>query len=168
MQERTGELKLKLLFILMLVILVGCNKEDDGVVIEIHKEQHINYLEDYGWSIDRFASVTKYAAHTLQSFKSHVKDIKELGHVDLTPFLDKEVIETVYFLQEKTMTYNQIVGYILESGNEIIGGYLVFNHEAKQADGTLNIDQSNMNPILHRKELGSDDPPSHSKKMRSG
>ncbi|GIO96059.1 hypothetical protein J14TS5_11450 [Paenibacillus lautus] len=168
MQERTGELKLKLLFILMLVILVGCNKEDDGVVvIETYKEQHIKYLDEYGWSIDRFGSETKYAAHTLQSFKSHVKDIKELGHVDLTPFLDKEVIETGYILQEKTMTYNQIVGYILESGNEIIGGYLVFNHEAEQADGTLHIDQSNMNPILHRKELGSD-PPSHSKTMRSG
>lgn len=147
-------MKLKLFFILMLVILVGCNKENNGVVIEIHKEQHINYMENYGWSIDRFASETKYAAHTLQSFKPHVKDIREFGHVDLTPFLDKEVTETGYFLQEKTMTYNQIVGYILESDNEIIGGYLVFNHEIKQTDGTLHIEQSNMNPILHRKELG--------------
>lgn len=151
----TGELKLKLFFILMLVILVGCNKENDGVVIEIHKEQHVNYLQNYGWSIDRFASETKYAAYTLQSFKSHVKDIKELGHVDLTRFLDQEVTETGYFLQEKTATYNQIVGFILESGNEIIGGYLVFNYEAEQVDGTLHIDQSVMNPILHRKELGS-------------
>lgn len=73
----------------------------------------------------------------------------------MTRFLDQEVTETGYFLQEKTMTYNQIVGYILESGNEIIGGYLVFNYEAEQADGTLHIDQSVMNPILHRKELGS-------------
>lgn len=148
-------MKLKLFFILMLVILVGCNKENDEVVIEIHKEQHVNYLENYGWSIDRFVSETKYAAHTLQSFKSHVKDIREFGHVDLTPFLDQEVTETGYFLKEKTMTYNQIVGYILESGNEIIGGYLVFNQELKQTDGTLLIEQSNMNPILHRKELGS-------------
>lgn len=75
-------MKIKLFFILMLVILVGCNKENDEVVIQIHKEQYVNYLENYGWSIDRFASETKYAAHTLQSFKSHVKDIKELGHVD--------------------------------------------------------------------------------------
>lgn len=89
-----------------------------------------------------------------------MKDIKGFGHVDLTPYIDKEVIETGYILQEKTATYNQIVGYILESGDEIIGGYLVFNHEAEQADGTLHIDQSNMNPIPHRKELGSDDPPS--------
>lgn len=149
-------MKLKLLFILMLVIFVGCNREDDEVVVEIHKEQHINYLEKYGWGIDRFASETKYAAHTLQSFKSHVKDIKELGDVDLTRYLDQEVTETGYILQEKTMTYNQIVGYILESGNEIIGGYLVFNHEAEQADGTLHIEHCDMNPILHRKELGSD------------
>ena len=84
------ELKLKLFFILMLVILVGCNKENDGVVIEIHKEQHVNYLQNYGWSIDRFASETKYA-YTLQSFKSHVKDIKELGHVDLTRFWIKKL-----------------------------------------------------------------------------
>ncbi|WP_127591725.1 DUF4830 domain-containing protein [Paenibacillus lautus] len=139
----------------MLVILVGCNKEDDEVAVEIHKEQHINYLDNYGWSIDRFASETKYAAHTLQSFNSHVKDIKEVGHLEMTPFLDKEVIETGYILQEKTTKHNQIVGYILESGDAIIGGYLVFNHEAEQADGTLHIDHSDMSPILHRKELGS-------------
>jgi hypothetical protein len=148
-------LKLKLLFILMLVIFVGCNKEDDVIIMETHNEQHINYLVDYGWSIDRFASETTYAASTLQSYQSHVNDIKEFGHVDLTPYIDKEVIETGYILQEKTTKHNQIVGYILESGDAIIGGYLVFNHEAEQADGTLHIDHSDMSPILHRKELGS-------------
>jgi hypothetical protein len=52
--------------------------------------------------------------------------MKDLGHVDLASFLDREVIETGYILQEKTTTYNQIVGYILESDHKIIGGYLAF------------------------------------------
>ncbi|KOR90187.1 DUF4830 domain-containing protein [Paenibacillus solani] len=151
-------MKLKLFFIFMLVILVGCNEQKDEIVTELHKEQHINYLKDYGWSIDRFASDFKYAASSLESFKSHVNDIEELGQVDLAPYFDKEVIETGYILQEKTMTYNKIVGYILESDDEIIGGYLEFNHEAEQEDGTLEIDQTEISPMLHRKELGSNYP----------
>ncbi|KOP67459.1 hypothetical protein AMS62_21090 [Bacillus sp. FJAT-18019] len=151
-------MKLKLFFIFMLVILVGCNEQKDEIVTELHKEQHIKYLEDYGWNIDRFASEFKYAASSLESFKSHVNDIEEFGQVDLTPYYDKEVIETGYILQEKTKTYNKIVGYILESGDEIIGGYLEFNHEAEQEDGTLEIDQTEISPMLHRKELGSNYP----------
>lgn len=151
-------MKLKLLFIFMFVILVGCNEQSDEIVRELHKEQHIKYLKDYGWNIDRFASDFKYAASSLESFKSHVNDIEESGHVDLTPYYDKEVIETGYILQEKTMTYNKIVGYILESDDEIIGGYLEFNHEAEQDDGTLEIDQTEISPMIHRKELGSNYP----------
>lgn len=151
-------MKLKLFFIFMLVILVGCNEQNDEVVRELHKEPHIKYLKDYGWNIDRFGSEFKYAASSLESFKSHLNDIEELGEVDLTPYYDKEVIETGYILQEKTVTYNKIVGYILESGDEIIGGYLEFNHEAEQADGTLEIDQMEISPMLHRKELGSNYP----------
>ncbi|MEK4980014.1 DUF4830 domain-containing protein [Bacillus sp. FSL K6-6540] len=148
-------MKLKLLIICVLVILVGCNRQDDEIITETPKEQHVKFLEDYGWSIDRFASETKYAPSTLPSYQKHVKDLKDLGHVDLASFLDREVIETGYILQEKTTTYNQIVGYILESDHEIIGGYLVFNDELEQKDGTFTIDQSEMNPMLHRKDLGS-------------
>lgn len=151
-------MKLKLFFILIFVILVGCNEQSEEIVGELHKEQHIKYFENYGWNIDRFASDFKYAASSLEFFKSHVNDIKELGQVDMTPYYDKEVIETGYILQEKTVTYNKIVGYILESGDEIIGGYLEFNHEAEQADGTLDIDQTEISPMLHRKELGSNYP----------
>lgn len=151
-------MKLKLFFIFMLVILAGCNEQNDEVVRELHKEQHIKYFEDYGWNIDQFASEFKYTASSLESFKSHVNDIEESGQVDLTPYYDKEVIETGYILQERTVTYNKIVGYILESGDEIIGGYLEFNHEAEQTDGTLEIDQREISPMLHRKELGSNYP----------
>ncbi|MGG3279937.1 DUF4830 domain-containing protein [Paenibacillus solani] len=151
-------MKLKLVLIFMLVLLVGCNEQNDDIVTELYKEQHIKYLEDYGWNIDRFASEFKYAASSLESFKSHLNDIEESGQVDLTLYYDKEVIETGYILQEKTVTYNKIVGYILESGDEIIGGYLEFNHEAEQEDGTLEIDQTEISPMLHRKELGSNDP----------
>jgi len=152
-------MKLKLFFVFMLVILVGCNEQNDDIVTELYSEQHIKYFEDYGWNIDRFASEFKYAASSLESFKSHLNDIEESGQVDLTPYYDKEVIETGYILQERTMTYNKIVGYILESGDEIIGGYLEFNHEAEHEDGTLEIDQTEISPMLHRKELGSNDPP---------
>lgn len=157
--ERGEEmLKFKLVFIFLLVLLAGCNEQKDEVVRELYKEQHIEYLKDYGWNIDRFGSEFKYAASSLESFKSHVNDIKELGQVDLAPYYDNEVIETGYVLQEKTKTYNKIVGYILESGDEIIGGYLEFHHEAEQADGTFEIDQTEISPMLHRKELGSNYP----------
>lgn len=148
-------MKIKWFIILILVILVGCTKEQNEEIIETQQEQHVQYFHDYGWNLERFLSETKYAASTLGSYPEHVQDVKTLGHVDLTPYADKEVVETGYTLQGNTTTYNQIVGYIIESDHEVIGGYLVFNHEAEQADGTRHIDQSDMSPILHRQELGS-------------
>ena len=143
-------MKIKLIIVLSLLVLAGCI-EKKVESIEIHNKQHVTYLNDYGWTAERFASETKYEAGTLRSYKEHVDNIQTHGLVDLTPFLDEKVVETGYILQEKTDNYNQIVGYILESGNEIIGGYLEFNKEVEQSNGTIRIDLGETTPMFNSK-----------------
>lgn len=145
-------MKIKIFIVLILLVLAGC-KENKIESIEIHNKQHVAYLNDYGWSAERFTSETKYDAGSLRSYKEHVKKIQTQGYVDLTPFLDEKVVETGYILQEKTDNYNQIVGYILESGEEIIGGYLAFNKEVQQSDGTIRIDLGETTPMFNSKEM---------------
>ncbi|MGO4107113.1 DUF4830 domain-containing protein [Paenibacillus sp. YAF4_2] len=140
-------MKLKIVaLIVILIILTGCT-EDKKEHVEIGNQQHIAYLKDYGWNIDRFGSEIKYAARTLRDYKEHMDTIRTQGQVDLTPFLNQEVIETGYILKEKTNQYNQIVGYILESHGKIIGGYLEFNNEIEQVDGTIRIEPGKVTPI---------------------
>jgi len=98
-------MQLKIFIILILLVLTGC-KENKLEPIELHNKQHVTYLNQYAWSIDHFASETKYAPRTLQDYKEHVSTIRTEGHIDLTPFIDKEVIETGYILHEKTDHYN--------------------------------------------------------------
>ncbi|MHA0858495.1 DUF4830 domain-containing protein [Paenibacillus sp. CMAA1364] len=137
-----------------MIILPGCAEKEKGIEsLENYNKQHVTYLKEYGWSIKRFTSETKYAAETLRSYEEHVNTIRSQGKVDLTPFLDKEVLETGYILNEKTDHYNQIVGYILESGEEIIGSYLEFNHEIEQKDGIIRIDIGVTTPIFKYNEI---------------
>ncbi|CAM3341906.1 DUF4830 domain-containing protein [Paenibacillus lupini] len=140
-------MKLKIAaLIVILIMLTGCT-EDKKEQVVIGNQLHIAYLKDYGWSIDRFGSEIKYAAGTLCDYKEHMDTIRTQGQMDLTPFLNQEVIETGYILKEKTKQYNQIVGYILESHEEIIGGNLEFNNEVEQADGTIRVDSGKITPM---------------------
>ncbi len=136
----------------MLLVLTGC-EENKLEPIEIYNKQHVTYLNQYAWSIDRFTSETKYAPRTLQDYKEHMNTIRTDGQIDLTPFFDKEVIETGYILNEKTDHYNQIVSYILESGEEIIGGYLEYNNEVEQSDGKIRIEVGETTPIFNSNEI---------------
>jgi hypothetical protein len=130
----------------ILALLSGCS-DTKKEHVETGNQKHIAYLKDYGWSIDRFSIEVKYAAGTLRDYNEHLDTIRTEGQLDLTPFLHEEVIETGYILQEKTYRYNQIVGYIFESGGEIIGGYLEFNNEVSQSDGTIRVDPGKVTPM---------------------
>ncbi len=135
-------------------MLSGCKEKENKIEsIEHFNKQHVTYLNEYGWSIERFASETNYAAGTLQSYEDHMNTIRTQGNVDLTPFIEEEVVETGYILNEKTDHYNQIVGYILESGENIVGGYLEFNHEVKQIDGIIRIDKGETTPMFNSNDM---------------
>ncbi|NGM80939.1 DUF4830 domain-containing protein [Paenibacillus sp. 7124] len=143
-------MQFKIVIILILLVLAGC-KEIEST--EIYNKEHVLYLNGYGRSAERFKSETKYAAGTLRFYKEHINTIQTQGHVDLAAFLDEEVIETGYVLNEKTDHYNQIVGYILESRDGIIGGYLEFNKEVEQSDGTIRIDSGETTSMFNSMEI---------------
>lgn len=143
--------KIVIFLILFVLILAGC-KEDKKEYRGFYNKIHTDYLQKSGWNAERFASETKYAAGTLKDYKEHVNTIRTDGQFDLTPFLDKDVIETGYVLKEKTDLYNQIVAYILESGGEVIGGYLEFNHEVVQPDGVIQVNAGQTTPMFNSNE----------------
>lgn len=151
-KKGVDQLQLRIFIVVILLLLAGC-KENKVEPIEFHNTQHVAYLNHYGWNIGRFASETKYAPSTLQDYKEHTNTIRIEGNIDLTPFRDKEVIETGYILKEKTDHYNQIVGYILESGDEIIGGYLEFNNEVEQINGELQVEVGKTKPMFNSNEI---------------
>lgn len=136
-----------ILMLLVLLVLAGC-KEHTKESVEIYNPQHTEYLQQYGWHIGQYYSETRFQANTLQDYQEHVDKIRTEGHVDLSPYLDRDVIETGYVLKEKTDHYNHIVVYILESGGAIIGSYLDFNHEVVQPSGEIQVNAGQTTPMF--------------------
>lgn len=146
-------MKIKWIGIILLVLVMGCSDDKPKEVV-IYKQSHVDFLKRYGWSIDRFASETKYASGTFQSFSRHMQEVKTKGKVDLGSYTDQEIIETGYVLREFKPDYNQIIAYIFESGGSIVGSYLVNNQLSMDKNGVYQIDDSFTDEMVQNLQSG--------------
>lgn len=141
-------MKLKIiLFLVMLAVLVGC-EESQVESVQQYDERHVAYLMNYGWTIDQFRSSIHYPAKMLRSLPEQVSTIRKYTKVDVTSYLDKDVIVTGYILKGTTNQYNQIVGYLIESEEKVIGGYLQYNRVFVE-EGKLQVVPGEMTPMYN-------------------
>ncbi|MCJ8010862.1 DUF4830 domain-containing protein [Paenibacillus sp. KQZ6P-2] len=142
-----------MVFLILLLCVTGCKGSDTSEQVIVFNKDHTRYLEQYGWSIDRFASETKYAPGTLASFREHLKEMTDKGKLDISAYVNQEVVETGYVLRETTPGYNLITAYILESDGKWIGSYLVFSHETLDENGNYQTDISSTDEMINSSEV---------------
>ncbi|NBD27230.1 DUF4830 domain-containing protein [Paenibacillus glycinis] len=123
-----------LLFALCFAILTGCksNEPEDKQSFPL---AHKQFIEQYGWTIRQFHADTNFGAGTLKaSYQERANDLKTKANLDLSPYVDKEVIETEYILNESINNYNEITCHLFESEGKIIAAYLVLNQSVLEED----------------------------------
>ncbi|REE85318.1 uncharacterized protein DUF4830 [Paenibacillus taihuensis] len=141
-----------LLVIVLSCLAIGCKSNEADAVVEHFPAAHKQFIEQYGWTIRQFQFEMNYGKGGLgAAAMDRVKELKAKVQLDLNPYINKNVIETEYILNESLQNYNEVSCYLFESEGKVIGGYLALNTSVLKDDVYM-ITTGPIVPMMSQKE----------------